>query len=182
MIMKKLFVAFAGVVIFGSCSETTVEKTAEEKETTVTQEKQEIPDVTPTKLLTMEVGGMSCEMGCGSAIRKGLLATGAVERVKFDFKMGRDLNTAEISFDDSKISEEGIKKIVSELNDKQFNIGKTSVDDYTKETTKQSSNSDSGHTGNTTKTESSFSKMEQNSFGIEAPNVIDLLLSAILRR
>jgi len=76
--------------------------------------------VVPTDLLTMEVQGMSCEMGCGAAIRRGLLDTKAVEGVTFDFKMGREINIAQISYDKKQISKEQITEIVSQINEKQF--------------------------------------------------------------
>lgn len=177
MIMKNTIVAFTGILLLSACSQNASEKTVHKEVTVV--ETEQVSNVTPTKLLSMEIGGMSCEMGCGSAIRKGLLATGAVERVQFDFKMGRDINTATISFDDSKISEQELSKIISELNDKQFSIGSSTVSDYKAEekTTTSSETKSSGSVG----AQSSFSDLEQATFEIKTPNLIDLLLSALVR-
>lgn len=179
--MKKTIVALTGILLLSACSQNSSEKTIQKEVTVI--ETEQVSNVTPTKLLSMEISGMSCEMGCGSAIRKGLIATGAVERVQFDFKMGRDVNTATISFDDAKISEQELSKIISELNDKQFSIGTSTVSDYKAEEKATTSESEtktksSGVAG----AQSSFSDLEQSSFEIKTPNLIDLLLSALVRR
>lgn len=180
--MKKTIVAFTGILLLGACSQNSSEKTVQKEVTVV--ETEQVSNVTPTKLLSMEIAGMSCEMGCGSAIRKGLLATGAVERVQFDFKMGRDVNTATISFDDAKISEQELSKIISELNDKQFTIGSLTISAYKAEEKSTSSSESETKTKSSGSigAQSSFSDLEQSSFEIKTPNLIDLLLSALVRR
>lgn len=179
--MNKIVVLLTGIIVLGGCSQ--AESIAVEQAVSEDQ-KTEIPVVvTPTKTLAVEIGGMSCEMGCGAAIRKELLATGAVERVKFDFKMGRDLNTAEISYDDSKISEEKITTIISELNEKQFNVGQTSVSDYERPAEESGLTSDNLKPNTNTSVNKSFSNMESpDNFKIKTPNLIDLLVSALVRR
>ena len=89
------------------------------------------------------------------------------------------INTAKIYFDDSKISEQELSKIISELNDKQFSIGSSTVSDYKAEekTTTSSETKSSGSVG----AQSSFSDLEQATFEIKTPNLIDLLLSALVR-
>jgi copper chaperone CopZ len=76
--------------------------------------------VSPNKLLTVGIEGMSCEMACGGSIRTNLRSTGAVARVQYDFEEGRDVQTAFISFNDEKISEEEILSIIETINEKQF--------------------------------------------------------------
>lgn len=180
--MKKTIVAFTGILLLGACSQNSSEKTVQKEVTVV--ETEQVSNVTPTKLLSMEIAGMSCEMGCGSAIRKGLIATGAVERVQFDFKMGRDVNTATISFDDAKISEQELSKIISELNDKQFTIESSTISAYKAEEKSTSSSESETKTksSGSVGAQSSFSDLEQASFEIKTPNLIDLLLSALVRR
>lgn len=179
--MKKVVVFFAGVFVIGACSHSTPVKKVIEKEVSITQEN--LPDVHPNKLLTMEIGGMSCEMGCGGAIRKGLFASGGVERVKFDFEMGRDVNTAEISYDDTKVTEDEIEKIILELNNKQFNIGKTALSDYQEETSKPETKETSQVKKNVSpsKPTISSSTLNEDIFSVELPNIIDLLISTIKR-
>lgn len=84
--------------------------------------------VNPNTLLSIEVDGMSCEMACGGSIREGLMDTKAVSRVQFDFEMGRETNTAKISFDNAKITQDEIVKIVTSLNNHQFTVGEASIE------------------------------------------------------
>lgn len=79
--------------------------------------------VVPTKKLTVDVNGMSCEHACGGSIRMALKETNAVDRVSFDFETDRKTNKAFIAFDDKKISEKDIVSIIEKINDKQFTTG-----------------------------------------------------------
>lgn len=141
--------------------------------------KTDVVTVVPNKLLSLEISGMTCEMGCGSEIRKKLIATGAVERVKFDFKMGREVNKAEISFDNTKISEDKIAEIVSLMNDNQFSVGESTTVDY-----------ENAENKNVAATSSSSKKISidindvesPEGFGVKIPNLIDLLVSVLVRK
>lgn len=170
--MKKIFFVIAGALVLGGCSQS--EPVIVESSTIVNEE--EKPVVVPTKKLTMEIGGMSCEMGCGAAIRKELYATGAVESVSFDFKMGRDINTAEILYDHAKIHEEEISTIILAINNQQFNIGKEIIVNY--EAPNEQSIGSSHSKNNSS--ESSFSSIEP--IQIKKQNLIDLLLSVLIRK
>lgn len=86
--------------------------------------------VEPNRILTMELDGMVCSMGCGGSIRKGLNATGAIADCDFDFEDERTTDVATIQFDKNKITADEIVKIISELNDGQFSIGKTTSEDF----------------------------------------------------
>ena len=88
--------------------------------------------VASNKLLSMEIEGMTCVMGCGASIRKELYTTKAVSSVDFDFKEGRKMNTAKIAFDSAKISIDEIVSIISNMNEKQFSLGKISEEEYKK--------------------------------------------------
>jgi copper chaperone CopZ len=170
--MKKIFFILIGISVLGACSQS-----ESAVEPVVINQKEEKLVVAPTKKLTLEIGGMSCEMGCGAAIRKKLFATGAVESVHFDFKMGRDLNTADILYDDTKISNEKITAIISSMNDKQFSVGKETVSDY-----EQKNNAVSVGSGNskTSSSETSFTSIKP--IQLKKNNLIDLLLSVLIRR
>lgn len=141
--------------------------------------KTDVAIVVPNKLLSLEISGMTCEMGCGSEIRKKLIATGAVERVKFDFKMGREVNKAEISFDNTKISEDKIAEIVSLMNDNQFSVGESTTVDY-----ENAENKNAAATNSSSKKISvAISDVEPSeSFGFKIPNLIDLLVSVLVRK
>lgn len=171
--MKKVFFIIVGALVLVGCSQP--EPVITESSTSVNEEEKTV--VIPTKKLTMEIGGMSCEMGCGAAIRKELFATGAVESVNFDFKMGRDLNTADIFYDGAKISDEKITAIISSINNQQFSVGKETVSEY--EQKNNASSVGSAHSKNST-AETSFTSIEP--IQIEKRNLIDLLLSALIRR
>lgn len=171
--MKKVFFVIVGTLVLGGCSQTE----AVNVESAIVVNEEEKPVVIPTKKLTMEIGGMSCEMGCGAAIRKELFATGAVESVKFDFKMGRDVNTADIFYDGTKISDEKITTIISSINNQQFSVGKEIVSNY--EQKNNTSSVGSAHPKNST-SEPSFTSIEP--VRMEKRNLIDLLLSALIRR
>ena len=84
--------------------------------------------VEANSLFTVSIEGMSCEMGCGGSIRKELKATGAIDRVEFDFVEGRKVQTAKISFDDKKINESKMLSILSAMNEKQFKVQKVSIE------------------------------------------------------
>ena len=83
-------------------------------------------NVDANHVLTMELEGMVCSMGCGGSIRKELRATGAVAECDFDFEDERPIDIATIEFDKNKITTDEIVDIVSKINDGQFTVGKTS--------------------------------------------------------
>jgi len=122
MIKKKYLYCFlVGLFMFSACSSAETQ-TIDEQMVVETN----TPKVVPTDLLTMKVQGMSCEMGCGAAIRKELLTTNAVQGVSFDFKMGRDTNIAKISYDKTQISKEKLSEMISKINDNQFFVQEVS--------------------------------------------------------
>jgi hypothetical protein len=123
--MKKHIVFLFSILLLGAC---TTEKTPvvnhEKVEKTVTH------NVKANRILSMEIEGMTCVMGCGSSIRKELFATNAVCSVEFDFVEGRKSNTAKIAFDKDKITVDKIVELISTMNEKQFTIGKTSSKEF----------------------------------------------------
>lgn len=173
--MKKVFLVVFGALIFGACSESkpTISETVEVKS------EEEKPAVVSNKKLTLDIEGMSCEMGCGGAIRKELFATNAVERVKFDFKMGRDVNTAEIFYDATKIQDKEISKIISEINDQQFKVGNESVNDF--EASKEEKSVGTTHSKNTSSKQYTSLKSSEN-LGFKKVNLLDLLVSTLFRK
>jgi copper chaperone CopZ len=153
------------MIILGSCSsETNVKHLRTEKVST-----DKTVSVIPNHILTMEVEGMTCEMGCGGSIRKELKSTGGVSRVEFDFVEGRKIQSARISFDDAKVSQKEMVKIVSTMNDKQFKVGKSSTENLD-----QSLNSSIESTSDSDEQNVEISESE---FAI--PNLIDILSGII---
>lgn len=120
--MKKCFYVLPIISLFFSCSTEPKEILVKREHVTVTNTKQVIAD----KMVEMEISGMSCEMGCGGSIRKALKETGGVHRVQYDFVEGRAQQTAKISFDSKLVNVDQMVKLIEELNDRQFSVGKTS--------------------------------------------------------
>jgi copper chaperone CopZ len=92
---------------------------------------QPLEKVVPTKKITIDVSGMTCEHACGGSIRMALKETNAVDRVSFDFEIDRKTNKAFIAYDDKKISEKEIVTIIEKINDKQFTTGESEVTSIT---------------------------------------------------
>ncbi len=88
-----------------------------------------VAKVNANRLLTVEVEGMSCEMACGGSLRMNLKATGAIDRVKFDFTDGRKIQTASIAYDDTQITETEILKLIENMNEHQFKTHKHSTEE-----------------------------------------------------
>jgi copper chaperone CopZ len=117
--MKTLAIFFSSFLLLSACSsEPNVVLLRTEKKHTAVK-----PVVQANRLLTLEVEGMTCEMGCGGSIRKELKATDGVERVEFNFVEGKKIQTAKISFDKDKISADKMVTILTSMNDKQFKVG-----------------------------------------------------------
>lgn len=79
--------------------------------------------VVASHIAEIEVEGMSCEMGCGSEIRKALRNTGGVAKVDFDFQADREVNTAKVQFDAETIDIREMKRVIESLNKGQFSVG-----------------------------------------------------------
>lgn len=109
--------------------------TSEEKPVFIRKESHTVSEpnkVVSNKLVSMEIEGMTCVMGCGASIRKELYTTKAVSSVEFDFKEDRKINTAKIAFDSAKISIDEMVSIISKMNEKQFSLGKISEVEFKK--------------------------------------------------
>jgi copper chaperone CopZ len=166
--MKKLSILFSGVLILSACS-------SEPKEVLLRTEKgstdeKKVP-VHATAVLTMEVEGMTCEMGCGGSIRKELKATGGVERVKFDFVEGAEKQKTYVYFDEAKVSEKDLKEIIMTMNEKQFTISsstKGKVDNGTNTSASKSISSD----------ETAVVNMDEDNF--QLPNLVGILKDLVL--
>jgi len=168
--MKHLATLILGFILLAACSETSKNEMA----SGVTEEKSHAKIVAANRVLKMEVTGMSCEMACGGSIRKALLETGAVSRVEFvEFDMDKATNIAKVYFDKEKIKVGKIKKIVSDLNDKQFKVGETSSEAFVDETISSSCKSSKDQC------KAEKSKISVQSSSLELPNFFDLLKSVI---
>lgn len=166
----KLLVFFSfGLILLNSCSSNekpVVVRKVSHKSTF------DAPKVEVNRLLTMEIEGMMCVMGCGASIRKELRTTNAVGNVEFDFEKDRKTNIAKISFNKDKISADKIISIVSSMNDKQFKVGKTSTEDI--ESTEMV-NECKDHCEKKCDTEEKSTMDLSSTSAIEVPNLLNIL-------
>ena len=115
--MKKFIYLMSILFVAYSCAtkeEKIIVKNAKPKE-----EKKAV-EVTPNKVLTLDVEGMSCEMNCGGSIRKELKKTGAVSRVEFVWIEEAEKQVTKVSYDDTKISDKEIVALIEKINEGQF--------------------------------------------------------------
>lgn len=163
----KSYILFATVILLGACS-------GEPKKIHLRTEKgprQEASNIEANSLVTMDIQGMTCEMGCGGSIRKELKGTGAVARVRYDFVEGEKTQKAYVSFDSTKITAEEMIDIVEKMNDEQFSVGKHRVERI------ESSNESTTTKSTSNESETSL-KMEGS--GFQMPNLINLLKDLVV--
>lgn len=164
--MKNIAFLFIGALMISACSsepEKVHLRTEKGPRTTASK-------VTPNSQMTVEIEGMTCEMGCGGSIRKELKGTGGVSRVQFDFEEGRKKQTAIISFDSNKVTENEMITIITKMNDKQFSVGK-----HSSESLEISSES---HPVSSNGEEKSTVDLEESR--IQLPNLINILKDLIV--
>ena len=169
--MNKNILFLVSLLLFGACS-------SEKTPVSLPKESSKIApkDVKSNRLLSIEIEGMTCVMGCGASIRKELFSTKAVSSIEFDFKEGRKANTAKIAFDKNKITVDKIIGLLSKLNENQFTIGATSSEEYN---TKTSSTCSPGKSkcpaDENCASKSADCKIESSTSKIEMPNFLNLL-------
>ena len=128
--------------------------------------------VVPNRLLTVEIEGMVCEMGCGGSIRKDLKAAGGVSDVTFDYKEDRNTNFVAVTFDSQRITEQEMIERLSKLNEGQFTVGITEWEEFQVENSNEKNEAKP----------SEDSKIDvSSSSGVELPNLLDLLSGLLLR-
>ena len=125
----------------------------------------EVAEVDANRVLTLDLEGMVCSMGCGGSIRKELNATGAVANCEFDFEFERDVDVAIIQFDKNKITVDEIVAIVAEINDGQFKVGKVSSEALEVVSVKETQTSSKS---------SAKPQYETASTSVGIPNIFDL--------
>ncbi len=165
--MKNFSILFASALIIGACS-------SEPEKIHLRTEKgprnENGKHVDANSMMTVEIQGMTCEMGCGGSIRKELKGTGAVARVQFDFEEGRKKQTAMVSYDSSKITAAEMIRLITTMNDKQFSVGKNTVEPISKDVTTDRSSSK----------ESKEPEVELEETRIEMPNLINILKDLVV--
>ncbi len=121
------------------------------------------------RLLTVEIKGMSCEMACGASIEKALLNTGSVKTCDIEFHKNRIYNVAKIEYNSNEITSDRLIKLITEINDKQFETG-TKIDnsiDSSEKATVQNSSSN--------KNESSLNNFKTQDSDFKTPSLLHLI-------
>ena len=154
-------------MILTACS-SEVQVDSNQKQSEVSEEEL----VVPNRILTVEIEGMVCEMGCGGSIRKDLKATGGVSEVTFDYEEDREKNRVAVSYDNQRITEQEMIERLAELNEGQFTVGKTETEEFQAESSTEEKESKSSGTSNIDVASSS---------GFEIPNLLDLLSGLLIR-
>lgn len=166
--MRSFAILTSGFLLLSSCSHEPdevllrTEKGAGDKATL---------KVTPTAMMTIDVEGMTCEMGCGGSIRKELKGTGGVSRVKFDFEEGRKVQKAYIYFNETVIRPEEIKTLLTTMNDKQFTVSNDEIEELEVTASVKEDQTSS-------KEEDAKINMEETS--VKVPNLIGILKDLVV--
>lgn len=169
--MLSLSALLFGTITACEQNENKVESASKQEVTT-----DEVFAVEPNSVALVEVQGMSCEMGCGSEIRKGLKSSGAVASTKFvDFDADNETNIARIEFDDADLTDADIKKIIEGLNDGQFTVGTIEINQLEKTHETKASEE---NTEEVTKSEKTTTTMSETTW--EFPNLFDLFSTLVM--
>ena len=90
--MKRIFLFLSlGLILIACSSEVQVDSNQKQSEAG------EVELLVPNRILTAEIEGMVCEIGCGGSIRKELKATGGVSEVTFDYEEERSTNVVAVT-------------------------------------------------------------------------------------
>ncbi|MES2590167.1 MAG: hypothetical protein V4622_14405 [Bacteroidota bacterium] len=176
-ILKKISFSsiFLSLIFLVSCSaeEKKIKKISKTKIIVKTNE------VSANRLLTAEVEGMVCKMGCGSSIRKELISTNAVESCEIDYQDNRKQNFVKVAFDEDKITEKKIVSIINTMNEKQFKVGKVETSKLEKEvktSPKKQVKQEKVETSNLDEEEVEIKVSETD---IETPNLLQLFSKVV---
>ncbi len=166
--MKNLAIVISSALILGSCnSEPKVIHLRTEK-----GQKETAVNIVANRILSIEIEGMTCEMGCGGSIRKELKATKGVARVQFiDFDENKKIQKAEISFDTNIITADEMVRIITTMNEKQFKVGKMSSEAILASSSNLEDKSYSS--------QDEIETIEVSETRIAIPNLIDILVGIV---
>ena len=117
--MKTFSFSLICLVLLTQCQQNSKQNTVQQKPKS--QTKQSFKPVANASM-AFQVEGMVCKMGCGGAIRKELLESGAVTRVDVAFVEEAKSQEIVAYYDSTKIQVEGLKKILETTNDGQFKV------------------------------------------------------------
>lgn len=117
--MKTFSFSLIFLVLLTQCQQNSKQNTVQQKPKS--QTKQSSKPVANASM-AFQVEGMVCKMGCGGAIRKELLESGAVTRVDVAFVEEAKSQEIVAYYDSTKIQVEELKKILESTNEGQFKV------------------------------------------------------------
>lgn len=117
--MKTFSFSLICLVLLTQCQQNSKQNTVQQKPKS--QTKQSSKPVANASM-AFQVEGMVCKMGCGGAIRKELLESGAVTRVDVAFVEEAKSQEIVAYYDSTKIQVEELKKILESTNEGQFKV------------------------------------------------------------
>ncbi len=122
-----------------------------------------------TNRADLSITGMSCEVMCGTAIRKALAEVPGVQSAEIAFEEGSDLNHAIVTFDPEVANDKDMVSAVTELFDGVYQVKEVTIEQPKEGKSVNSSGAGVGTQGLDTELPS-----------IQMPNLMDAL-SRILR-
>ena len=86
-----------------------------------------ITDGTPVTMADLKIDGMSCEMMCGSAIKKALAGLPGITTTEIQFHEGEDADHAIVTYDESQVSDAQMIEAVQKIHDGAYKVMAISI-------------------------------------------------------
>lgn len=81
-----------------------------------------ITEGTPVTTADLRIDGMSCEMMCGSAIKKALAGLPGIEATDIEFHEGDEADHAIVTYDESKVNDAQMIEAVQKIHDGAYKV------------------------------------------------------------
>jgi hypothetical protein len=169
--MKNISLLLFSLLFFFSCSTEKSEKISKTKIIEKTNQ------VVANRILELEVEGMVCKMGCGSSIRKEMLATNAVESCEINYEDKRKSNQVKVAFNKDKISADELISKINSMNDKQFKVVNSSSKEFKSKFEEDKTINENSITENSS--EESKIKITEKSY--QMPNLLSIFSRLLTR-
>jgi periplasmic mercuric ion binding protein len=164
---RNFLMAFSIVFsLFYACSGNSPEK-EETKEVTIT--KKEVAGEEAKTIASIGIEGMTCSVGCAGKIEKTVAAMDGVLNCKVNF----DTKTANIEFDDSRLSENQIISAIKEINKGQYKISKVEIEKTVIQKSTTDEKNSTSDKKNINKNKEKTTEEQVSFTGISFPNIFD---------
>lgn len=124
MIIRTALPILAAVLFLFGCGNSAVEDSTAEVPANVvrTVEEVAISSGIPVTSADISIDGMSCEMMCGSSIKKALAKLPGIESTEIKFIEGDEQDHAIVSYDDTKVTDAEMIEAIQALHDGQYKV------------------------------------------------------------